>query len=85
MVGFDNSSFSSVNALDWDGPHVQTLDLHKSSQSGCVISARLGMNFPSWLAIPMNLLSSDTEVGALIFLIASVFSGSALIPSASIT
>ena len=51
-MGLESSSFASSNAVDWRGPHIQVLDLLKSSQSSCVISARLGVNFLSWLAIP---------------------------------
>lgn len=48
-------------------------------------SARLGVNFPSQLAIPRNLLNSDSEVGELMSTIALVFSGSALMPRTSMT
>ena len=46
-------------------------------------SARFEDNFPSWLTIPMNRLNSGTLVGAAIFSIAMVFSGSTLITSSS--
>ena len=84
-MGFVSSSFTCWKVADWAGPHVHVVDLLSSSQSGCVISARLGVNFPSWFAIPMNHRSSVTEVGGLIFRIAAAFSGSALMPSASMT
>ena len=90
MVGFNSSCFTFRNAVDWAGPHVQDLDLLRSSCSGCVILSRWGgggggVNFPSWLAIPRNLLISGTLVGGLISMIDFVFSGSAVIPCASIT
>ena len=85
VVGFDSSCFTFENAEDWAGPHVQDLDLLRNSRSGCVISASFGVNFPSWLAIPRNRLSSGMLVGGFISTIGFVFSGSAVMPFASIT
>ena len=47
------------------------------------MSANLGMNFPSWFTIPLNLCNSVIFCGAGNLEIAFVFSGSALIPSES--
>ena len=58
LVGFDSSCFTFKNAEDWVGPRVQDLDLLSSWRRGCAISARLGVNFPSWLSSPRNCLSS---------------------------
>ena len=66
VVGFDHSCFTFRNAVDWTGPDLQDLDLLRSSRSDSVISAMWGVNFPCWLAIPRNLLSSGTLVGRLI-------------------
>ena len=80
MVSFASSCLTAKKACDWAGPHVQVLDRLSSVQRGWVNSAKLGVNFPSWLTMPINLLSSGTNVGGLIFVMASVFSGSARIP-----
>ena len=45
----------------------------------------LGENLLIWFTIAMNLLNSVTDVGGLIFLIASVFFGSGEIPLSSMT
>ena len=66
-------------------PYPVSIDLLSSSRSGCVSSASLGVNFPSWFTIPMNLRSAETDVGGCIFVIAAVLSGSAWIPLESMT
>ena len=52
----------------------------RSSLSGCVSCARLGVNFLSWFTIPMNCRNSETVVGSFISWMASVFSGLARMP-----
>ena len=47
-------------------PKVQLLDLLCSSLSGSVRSVYLAVNLPSWLTIPMNILSSGTVIGGCI-------------------
>ena len=73
------------NALDREDPQVQFLDFARSSCNGYEICAKLGINFPSLLAIPRNLLNSVVLVGVLIFTIASVLAGSVWILFASMT
>ncbi len=45
-----------------------------------VICARLGVNLPSWFAIPMKRRTSGTVVDGFISLMANTFSGSAQKP-----
>ena len=51
-----------------------------NSLSGCVLSARLGENFPIWFTIPRKGRTSPTFVGTLTFWMAMTFLGSGLIP-----
>ncbi len=48
-----------------------------------MIPARLGENFPTWLTIPRNLLSSEMFLGGCICLIADILSGSGRTPLSS--
>ena len=52
VVGFDSSCFVFSCAVDRVGPHVQELDLLRSSLSDCVISARLGVELTQLIGHP---------------------------------
>ena len=78
-VGLENSSFTFLNASSRADPHNHAFLGLRSSRRGCEHSARLGLNFPIWLTMPMNLLSSSRFFGA--SSMALVFSGSDDIPS----
>ena len=82
-VGFDSSILTCVNALSCSGDQLQTAFLLRSSLSGFVRSANFDVNFPSWLAIPINLLNSEIFLGCSMSETAVVLSGSALMPSLS--
>ena len=69
-VGFTSSSLNNTIDCSCARPHVHVRSEHNSSL------AILGENFPSWLTSPMNLLTSDTDLGASIFKHVEVFSGS---------
>ena len=84
-MGFVSFSCTSLKAALWAGPQVQALDFPRMAQRGWVFSSNVGMNFPSWFAIPRNLLTPETDLGGSISRMASVLPGSALILLASIT
>ena len=80
MVGLVSSSLTWWKALSWSGPHSRECFLLSSSLSGWVRLARLGENLPNWFVIPINLLSSETLVGAAMSSTAAVLVGSADTP-----
>ena len=83
MVGFASSALISLKAPAWAGPHTHALLLLKSSHWGWEISAILGVNFPSWLTMPMNLRNSVIDLGVFISKTTEVLLGSADTPCAS--
>ena len=81
------STYQWRNNAQWiilQHTHIQSLSLTtpfmSNSLSGCVLSARLGENFPIWFTIPRKRRTSPTFVGTLTFWMAMTFLGSGLIP-----
>ena len=63
-------------------PQVQEIFWLCRSLNGFVLSARCSVNFDNWFTIPRNDLTSRMFLGAGRLTIASIFSGSGLIPFA---
>ena len=83
MVALESSSFMREKASLWLGPQIHSACFRRSALKGCVSWARLGVNLPSWLTMPMKRHSSETLVGGFNTLTAAVLSRSAWIPVSS--
>ena len=80
-----SASFSTLKAATWSTPHSQQFFFERRSRRALSFSDSWGMNFPTWFTIPRKLLNSLTFVGSFMSLMASVFSGSGLMPDVVMT
>lgn len=75
-------ALNSLIALSYSVSQTQEFCFDNKSLSGLTFRVSCGINFPNWFTIPWKLCTSLIFEGSCIFLIASVFPESGLIPSA---
>ena len=85
IAGFASSALIALKASSYVGPHNHAARGLRSAQSGRESSASLGENFPSWFAMPTNLLSSVMFFGLSMLVTAQVLLGSAEMPCSLMT
>ena len=80
MLGVISSFLRLLKASTCVGVQSQAFFALNSSQNGLDNSAMFGENLSSWITIPRNLQSSETDFGVSICCMAAVLLGSAAMP-----